>query len=180
MPLPSPTEQQSRIIWLALTGLALASLLALVVALIWGLNYVLQLLSPVLWPLAVAGVLAYLLDPVVDLLEKRGSTRPRAIICVFGMALIIVFALFGSVVPQLINETRELANRIPLYAVNVERRIEHWVSKPPAFVRKLLEREQRAKAAEAATLTNEAGPFISSNVPPTAASSVSNAPPFLV
>jgi len=34
---------------------------------------------------------------------------------------VIVAALFGSVVPQLINETRQLAVRIPAYAARVEK-----------------------------------------------------------
>ena len=112
MNFPPPTERQARVIWLALTGLAAATLVALVVALIWGLGQVLRLLSPVLWPIAVAGVIAYLLDPVVDFIERKGASRPRAILCVFGLALLIVAALFGSVVPQLVNETRQLALRI--------------------------------------------------------------------
>ena len=47
-----PTDRQARLMWLALSGLALAALAALGVALIWGLGRVVQLLSPVLWPLA--------------------------------------------------------------------------------------------------------------------------------
>ena len=66
MNLPPPSPRQSQLIWAALTGLAVAALVALVVALVWGAGKVLGLLSPVLWPLAIAGVIAYLLDPVVD------------------------------------------------------------------------------------------------------------------
>src|SRR5574340_661808 len=109
MNLPPPTERQARVIWLALTGLAVAVLVALVVALIWGLGQVLRMLAPVLWPLAVAGVIAYLLDPVVDFFERKGARRAHAILYVFGLALLIVAGMFGSVVPQVINETRQLA-----------------------------------------------------------------------
>src|SRR6266699_881563 len=98
MTLPPPTEQQARVIWLAISGLAIAVLVSLVAGLIWGLGYVLQILSPVLWPLAVAGVIAYLLDPVVDRFERGGVPRHRAIVAVFALALVIVAALFGSVV----------------------------------------------------------------------------------
>ena len=73
MNFPPPTGQQARLIWAALTGLAAAVIVALIVGLVWGLGRVLNELSPVLWPIAVAGVLAYLLDPVVDL--DRKSTR---------------------------------------------------------------------------------------------------------
>jgi predicted PurR-regulated permease PerM len=138
MSLPVPSTGQARVIWLALTGLAIAVLVALLAGLIWGLSQVLQILSPVLWPLAVAGVLAYLLDPVVDLLEAKGVPRPRAILCVFALAFVIVATLLSSVVPQLVSETRDLAERIPGYATSIQERAERWLSHPPPWVRKLL------------------------------------------
>src|SRR5215470_4809416 len=136
-----PTPRQAGLIWLAATGLALATLAGLVAALIWGLGRVLQILSPVLWPLAVAGVLAYLLDPVVDWLERRKIRRPRAIGLVFAMALLFFVGLFGSVVPQVVSETRQLAARIPAYAERLQLRIEQWMNNPPALIRRLLEKE---------------------------------------
>jgi predicted PurR-regulated permease PerM len=178
--LPPPTERQARVIWLALTGLAVAVLVGLVVALVWGLGQVLRMLSPVLWPIAVAGVIAYLLDPVVDFIERKGASRPRAILCVFALALVIVAALFGSVVPQLINETRQLAVRIPAYAARVEKRAEYWVSHPPALVKRLLERESGAKESRGSlTATNESTPAFPTNSPAAAAIDSTNAPSFL-
>src|SRR5262249_35618652 len=138
MSLPPPTPKQSQLIWLAATGLALAVLVTLAVTLIWGLGQTLQILAPVLWPLAVAGVLAYLLDPVVDFLDRRGTPRPRAIVCVFVFALVILFALLSSVVPQLIGETRQLAEKIPSYATRLQHRVENWITNPPALLRKYL------------------------------------------
>ena len=82
MTFPPPSPKQARLIWFALSALAIAVLVTLLVALIWGLGHVLQLLSPVLWPLAVAGAIAYLLDPVVDFIQRRGVPRTRAILCV--------------------------------------------------------------------------------------------------
>ena len=136
MSLPPPNPRQARIIWLALTGLALALLVGLVAGLVWGLSRVLQILSPVLWPVAVAGVLAYLLDPVVDFIEKKGASRARAIVAVFALALVIVAAMFGSVVPQLISETRQLAARVPAYVQRIQQRVEKWVNHPPPLIQK--------------------------------------------
>jgi predicted PurR-regulated permease PerM len=70
--LKPPTENQTRILWFALTGLAVAIVIALMVAAVWGLSRLLDVLSPVLWPLAIAAVVACLLSPLVDWLEKRG------------------------------------------------------------------------------------------------------------
>ena len=123
--------------WMALTGLSVALLLALIGGLIWGMGQVLRVLSPVLWPLAIAGVLAYLLDPLVDFFERKRVPRTRAIIVVFIIALAIVGALLGSVVPQIVNETRDLANRLPEYATRIQQRTEKFITQPPDVFRKL-------------------------------------------
>jgi predicted PurR-regulated permease PerM len=138
MPFLPPTDKQARLFWTALSGLAIAALVGLVVALIWGLGRLLHLLAPILWPLAVAGVLAYLLDPVVDFFERKGVPRTRAIIVVFVLALVLVAGLLGSVVPQLVVETKELSSRIPRYVEVVQKKTESWISNPPAWVRQFL------------------------------------------
>ena len=177
MNLPPPTERQARLIWLALTGLAVAVLVGLVVALVWGLGQVLSLLSPVLLPIAVAGVIAYLLDPVVDFIERKGASRSRAILCVFGLALLIVAALFGSVVPQLVNETRQLAVRVPGYAAKVQQRAEYWLNHPPALMKRLLQKKPGAKEApDSVTATNESTVAFPTNTLSAAALQTTNAP----
>src|SRR5262249_46617622 len=114
--LPSPTPKQARILWASLTALAVGVLIALVILLLWALGLVVQQLSTVLLPLGIAGIIACLLDPLVDRLESRGLPRVRAVICVFALGAVLVGALLGSVLPQIINETRQLAERIPGYA----------------------------------------------------------------
>src|SRR5439155_22216224 len=167
MSLPAPTQRQARLIWLAITGLAIALLIALAVALLWGLSQVTQILSPVLWPLAIAGIIACLLDPAVDLIERKGAARPRAIAAVFGIALLVVAALFGSIVPQLVNETGQLADRIPAYAARLTERVEFWISHPPPWVQKLIERESNPATTPArAVSTNENVPLLTTNGPP--------------
>jgi predicted PurR-regulated permease PerM len=156
MDFPPPTERQARLIWLALTGLAIAVLVALVAALVWGLGRILQILSPVIWPLAVAAVLALLLDPVVDWLEKKGMPRTRAIAAVFALALAIVIGLSGSIVPQVVNETRDLAVRIPAYAMKLQARFEEWLAHPPSLLRKVLERPRPPAPSSTATSNPEA------------------------
>jgi predicted PurR-regulated permease PerM len=138
MSFPAPSLKQARLIWLAVTGFALAVLVALVVGLIWGLGRVLDVLSPVLWPLAIAGVIAYLLDPVVDFLERRRVPRTRAILAVFAAALLILAGLAASIVPQLVAETEQLAAKIPAYTARLEQRVTEWINHPPAPVRRFL------------------------------------------
>src|SRR5438874_13573685 len=111
MSFPPPTPGQARLIWLALGALAAAILAGVLAGVVWGLGKVLHLLSPVLWPLAVAGVIAYLLDPLVGVIERRVASRARAIVCVFAVATVMVLGLIGSVVPQVVRETQQLVQR---------------------------------------------------------------------
>ncbi len=138
-PPPPPHPTQVRILWGTLTALAVAVLVGLIAGAIWGIGQVLRVLSPVLWPLALAGVLAYLLDPLVDLIERRGLPRTRAITLVFATALVLVGGLFASVIPQVFRETRQFAERVPQYRQRFQHEVESWSTNPPVLVRKLLE-----------------------------------------
>lgn len=178
MGFPSPTDRQARIIWLALSGAAVAVLVGLAAALVWGLGQIVQILSPVLWPLAIAGVVAYLLDPVVDFLEHKSIPRPRAIILVFVLALLLVVTFFASIVPQLVSETRQLVSRVPAYADRLQARLEHWANHPHPLLKRLLERENgNVGKRELATSTNSPSVLTSTNAPGISAST--NSPPVL-
>ena len=63
MAFPPPTEKQAKILWTSITALAVGILLALIAALLLGVAWVANTLSAVLIPLAIAGIVAYLLDP---------------------------------------------------------------------------------------------------------------------
>jgi predicted PurR-regulated permease PerM len=151
----------------------------LIVALVWGLGRVLGLLAPILWPLAVAGVLAYLLDPVVDFLVGRRIPRARAILLVFALALLIVAGLAASVVPQLVRETRQLAERIPHYAERVQERVETWVNHPPALLQKLFDRKSAPDANGSVAATNAPASMVT-NAPATSSTSVAEGGPTLL
>jgi predicted PurR-regulated permease PerM len=176
MTLPPPSERQARIIWHALTGLALAALCGLVALFVWGMGRVINILAPVLWPLAVAGVLAYLLDPVVDLFERKGVPRTRAIVCVFSLALVILALFFSSIVPQIVLQTRQLVAQVPHYVVAVQQRLESWVARPPPWLVKVLESRSEG-AHKASAPANENQGDASTNQ--TASVATTNAPSLL-
>ena len=130
-----PTENQTRILWFALTGLAVAAVITLIAAAVWGLSRLLDVLSPVLWPLAVAAVVACLLSPLVDWLEKRKVPRTRAIVLVFVVAFAMFAAVLASVIPQVVVETQQLAAKVPEYSERLQQRVGKFIAEPPAFLR---------------------------------------------
>ena len=133
-----PSPKQSKIIWFSITALAIAVMAGLVASGVWALGRVLQLLAPVLWPLALGGVLAYLLDPLVDVLVARRIPRARAISLVFVTACALVVGIFLSFVPQVVGEARLFAERVPAYSHKLRQRLDSWATNPPVVVRRVL------------------------------------------
>ncbi len=168
MSLSSPTEQQSRTIWFALTGLAVATVVALIVAAVWGLGKVLEILSPVLWPLAVAAVVACLLSPVVDVFERRNISRGRAILLVFVIAFLVVMGVLASIIPKVVEETEQLAINVPQYSQNLQARINHFIANPPDFLRHFLTKppaDANANANPPASMLTSATDWLTSSLP---------------
>ncbi len=116
MALPPPSEKQSRVIWFSLTALAVVTVIGLGGLIAWGFGWLANKLASVIFPLAMAGVFAYLLDPVVDFLEHRKVPRTRAILLVFFAAIMVIVILLSTVVPQLIVEIKSLVQQTPEYA----------------------------------------------------------------
>ncbi len=94
-----PTRFQQKSLWNAATGLSILILGTLLVMLTWLIGAIFGYLQPVLIPLIVAGIIAYLLDPVVCFLEKRGMSRLWSVVTVFVMMLIGIALLTAAVLP---------------------------------------------------------------------------------
>ena len=104
---------QLRTMWAALTALALCSIGVMVVVLLLLAGKVLAYLQPLLVPVAVAAIMAYLLDPVVEFLAKHGLPRTRAVLFVFGFALLALTGILVWVLPQLYHQSIQLTTSIP-------------------------------------------------------------------
>jgi len=116
----------------------MAAVVALVVAGVWGLGKILELLSPVLWPLAIAAVVACLLSPVVDYFESKKMSRARAITLVFVFAFTVMLGVLASVIPQVVDETEQLASKVPEYSQRLQKNINDFMTQPPEMLRHLV------------------------------------------
>ena len=94
-----PTPFQQKTLWNAATGVSIMILGALLVSFVWLAGYVFGFLQPVLIPLIVAGIVAYVLDPVVRFLEARGLSRIWAVITLFFAILIGSTLLVAAILP---------------------------------------------------------------------------------
>lgn len=131
MNIPPPSPKQVRILWASATALSVGILMILGGLVFWGLGWVLNRLSSVLMPLAVAGILACLLDPIVDFFERRHLSRMRAIWVVFALALMLVLMVFSTIVPALVVETGQLVRNVPDYTQKIHQGISDKLADSP-------------------------------------------------
>lgn len=109
-----PTPQQQSILWTAITGLALAALGGVILLAAWLCGQVLKLIYPVLLPIGVAAVIAYILDPALEWLERRFRLSRHASLLLLFLGVLIVLSLFLLVlVPPLLQELYQFATNLP-------------------------------------------------------------------
>jgi len=78
-----------------------------------GAVYVVYLSQATLILLGISFVVAYLLDPSIDRLERLGLSRTLAISLLTAVALVSMGVLFLVVIPQLQLQVRHVAGRVP-------------------------------------------------------------------
>ncbi len=121
-----PSLFQRRTIWTALTAVCIAALIALLVGVIYVGTRTISFLQPLLIPFAVAGVLAYLLDPVVERLMKWGLSRHKSVLLVFSFASLVFVGVLLIVIPIVFKQSAELAKVLPGYTTTARDKVATW------------------------------------------------------
>ena len=114
-----PTPFQKKICWAGLTSLAALVTIGAIAIAGYAVISFCGYLKPVLTPVAIAAVLAYLLTPVVSTICRWKIPRTWAVIVVFilfsgGVALIAL-----TVAPALEHQGSIFASRLPAYSQSI-------------------------------------------------------------
>ncbi|HEY2122606.1 MAG TPA: AI-2E family transporter [Chthoniobacterales bacterium] len=115
LPTLYPTPWQKKMLWNAITALSLLVIAAVFVFTIYVATQILAFLQPLLLPVAVAGVIAYLLEPVVSWFARRKMPRLLAVVLVFGAFVLGGVLLFVGVVPSIYTESVKFSSDLPGY-----------------------------------------------------------------
>lgn len=118
-----PTAFQRNALWTAITAVSITIIGALAVGLIYLAAQVMAFLQPILVPFAVAGVLAYLLEPGVEWLERRGLNRQRSVLLAFAMFTVAMGGLGWWIVVKLDDPAHHLADRVPAYFAKAQKAV---------------------------------------------------------
>jgi predicted PurR-regulated permease PerM len=114
---PSPrflTPGQQKLVGFALGLFSLVGILTVITLGIMLLARLVGHFSNVLWPLAVAGIAALILRPVVDLLQRRlRLRRPAAVTLLYGVVVLAFGALLFAIVPALFTQLVDFLTYLP-------------------------------------------------------------------
>lgn len=118
-----PTVFQRNALWAAITAVSITIIGALAIGLIYLATQVMAFLQPILVPFAVAGVLAYLLEPGVEWLERRGLNRQRSVLLAFAVFTLAMGGLGWWIVVKLDDPAHHLADRVPVYYAKAQKAV---------------------------------------------------------
>jgi len=160
------SERQRRLVAFALGFFALAAIGTMLVLSFVLFSRLVGHFSGVLWPLAVAGITAMILRPVVDRLEAtiKGS-RLSAVMVLYALFLLVVGTALVLVTPRLVEQVFDFIDFVPEFwqrAIEfVRANYPQWI----ALAQRQLENETVHKfveslLAEAQQLTTQALPSI--------------------
>ncbi|TDU73051.1 uncharacterized protein DUF20 [Prosthecobacter fusiformis] len=167
-----PTAFQRSSLWTAITALSITVVGALAIGFIYLVTQVIGFLQPILMPFAVAGVLAYLLDPGVAWLEKRGLKRRPAVLIIFAAFTLALAGLGWWILPKIGEQTSNLAKKVPGYTVKARTAVLDFATRMerdygiplPAPIAEVIHETTKAPAAtavpDATAVTPEAPPTI--------------------
>lgn len=117
---PIPTPTQKRICWAALTSLSAVAVVAVVCFTVFVAVRLMGFLQPVLLPLAVAGILAYLLEPLVAFFCKRGLNRTMGTLLVFLLFFAAATGVLLSVVPTAYKQGSMFVQNFPAFSAKFQ------------------------------------------------------------
>jgi predicted PurR-regulated permease PerM len=109
--------------WAALTAVFIVVLAVTIASVIWVFASVIGFLQPILIPVAIAAILAYLLDPVVTRMCEGGLGRTKAVILLFTLVFVALLALGSWLIPNISIQSASFAKELPNYTQKARDRV---------------------------------------------------------
>jgi predicted PurR-regulated permease PerM len=101
--------------WAALSALFVVFLIVVAASFVWVVANLISFLQPILIPVAIAAILAYLLDPLVTRICRGGLGRTKAVALLFAVMFLAMVALGAWLVPMISEQSASFAKELPSY-----------------------------------------------------------------
>lgn len=128
-PLLGPNQR--RLVGYTISFTCLIAIIALVAFSIGILGNLVSLFSSLLWPLAVAGILALMLRPLVFQIQRRLNISPLfAVILLYGIFAILGVGLLALLLPVVVSQIRDFIVLVPQLVSQavayLQEKLPHW------------------------------------------------------
>ncbi len=110
-----PTSTQRRILWTALTALAVLSLVGVAALVFFGFVAFLSWCYPILLPIGLAVIIALVLEPLVSFLQKRRKMKRENAALLACLLAVVGFLIFWAFLSgPLIDSARNSSKTCPI------------------------------------------------------------------
>ena len=111
---PLLTPAQRKLVGFALGFAAICAVGWLIFVLLSGVARFISTFSSVIWPLAVAGIMALVMRPVVTIFEQRLKLkRPVAVLLLYAVFVLLIAGLLVTFLPALVSQIIEFIAYLP-------------------------------------------------------------------
>ena len=118
-----PTAWQREVMWAALSAFFVVVLVVIAASAIWVAANLISFLQPILIPVAIAVILAYLLDPLVTRISRGGLSRTKAVLLMFAVVFVALGGFMAWLVPTVSVQSANFARELPAYTQKARDRI---------------------------------------------------------
>jgi len=101
--------------WAALTAIFVVVLITIGCSVVWIAANVVSFIQPILIPVAIAVILAYLLDPVVTKMCEKGLGRTKAVLALFAIVFLLIAVLIAWLAPVVSIQATNVGRELPEY-----------------------------------------------------------------
>ncbi len=143
-----PTLFQKKMLWAALTAFSFVLIGAVVFLIGWLGIGAISFLQPVLIPVAIAAILAYLLEPVVRFLTMRRVSRTLAVVIVFLAVTLIIGGILIWIVPAIWRQGQQLYLHLPEYSASTQKLLDSTVTEARRIIELPIFQKPDDEAAE--------------------------------
>src|SRR5438552_12086706 len=179
-----PTPWQRKTMWAALTALFVVMLITIACSVVWIAANVIGFIQPILIPVAIAVILAYLLDPLITGMTARGLGRTKAVLALFTIAILLIGVLITWLAPIVSMQAASVGRELPQYTLKARDRLVDLIFKyDHTFGNPSAKREKTSSPTSGlvnwllASPTPAGSPKPSPTIPPAAAAAVVAANP---
>jgi predicted PurR-regulated permease PerM len=115
--------------WAALTAIFIVVLITIACSVVWTVANVVGFIQPILIPVAIAVIHAYLLDPVVTKICENGLGRTKAVFALFAIAFLSIGVLIAWLAPVVSMQATNVGRDLPQYTQKARDTIVDWIFK---------------------------------------------------